>query len=152
MEQVLDRPKSYRKVTGSRLKGKAFVAKALLDSGYTQRSTAEITGISQTSVQALSHQNIVPQSQVEPIVRSLRNRSALLANSALIGITDEKLREASALECAKVFDLAMKNAGLAPPSITESYSYSVSKYLTTNEAVKVSQDATLSTAKIVEGK
>ena len=37
-------------------------------------------------------------------------------------------------ECAKVFDLAMKNAGLAPPSVTESYSVSVSNYVKTNSA------------------
>ena len=86
-------------------------------------------GISREAVRAISHRDIVPASQVEPIVRSLRNRSALLANSSLLSITDEKLKDASALECAKVFDLAMKNAGLAPPSVTESYSVSVSQYV-----------------------
>ena len=54
---------------------------------------------------------------------------AMLADFAINGIDEQKIKDASALECMKVADLAMKNAGLAPPSVTESYSFSVSKYV-----------------------
>ena len=61
----------------------------------------------------------------------------MLADFAINGIDQAKIDAASALECMKVADLAMKNAGLAPPSVTESYSFSVSKYLTNQEAPSV---------------
>ena len=130
MDAILETPtRKPSRITGERLGRKAVLVKALVASGESQASTSRITGISREAVRAISHRDIVPQSQVEPIVRSLRNRSALLAHSALLSITQEKLDAAGALECTKVYDLAMKNAGLAPPSVTESYSFSVSKYV-----------------------
>lgn len=153
MNTVLEQPTKKTRITGERMKGKAVFAQALLDAGESKASASRIAGISRTSVHALSHRNILPASQVDPIVRSLRNRSALLAHTALNSISDLKLEEASALECAKVFDLAMKNAGLAPPSVTESYSFSVSKYVnSTGSASEKNVQETCQILKTTEGK
>ena len=78
---------------------------------------------------------------------------AMLADFAINGIDEKKIQDASALECMKVADLAMKNAGLAPPSVTESYSFSVSKYVnSTGSAPSEITPKTCTILKTDEGK
>jgi len=130
VDAVLERPTVSRRTgPGSRIGARAAIARAVLDDGGTIRKAAETAGISVQTAFTIKHQDIVPQAQVEPIKRILRDRMAIAANEALDHITHLKLTKASALECMKVADLAMKNAGLAPPSVTESYSASVVQYV-----------------------
>ena len=124
MNAVLEQP-----VTRAKNRGKKLAAEALLAQGYSKSKVAELSGLSRPTVRQIANQNLVPSSHIEPIKRALRDRMALVADLAINGISQDKLTEASALECMKVADLAMKNAGLAPPSITENYSFSVSKYV-----------------------
>lgn len=130
VEATLERPTPSRRTgPGSRIGAKAAIARAVLEDGGSIRKAAETAGISVQTAFTIKHQDIVPRADVEPIKRILRDRMVLAASDALDHITHGKLTKASALECMKVADLAMKNAGLAPPSVTESYSFSVSKYV-----------------------
>lgn len=126
---VVSQPSPRTKRPGSRIGPKALLADALLSQGYSRRKIAELVGISPTTVQGLSRGNLVPQAHADAIKRGIRDKCAILADGMLDHVTVEKMQEASVGELTKSARHLIEMAGLAPPSIVESFHLSVQKYV-----------------------
>jgi len=130
VSQPVATPKRSRKAQASL--SQHVLAKAMLDSGYTYRSTAKQLGIGQQNVAKYKKQalpDLASTEHVEKIKKGLRNRFALIADQALNGLSVEKIGESSAKDLIYIAAKATEMAGLAPPSIVENYSRSISEYI-----------------------
>lgn len=108
---------------------KAEVAQALLSQGFSGRKITETLSTSRAMLKLLSHQKVASSARAEKVKRGLRDRWALLADSTLTGITKNKIQESSAKELAYIAAKATEMAGLAPPSIVESYHQSLNAFV-----------------------
>src|SRR3990167_7811339 len=123
------KPQKQYKSTGHRLGPKGLAATALLAVGYDDKKTAQAVGINPRSVAALRKRKVQPGSDVDAVRRGIRDQMVMIADLAAGRITTEKLDESSALECMRIADMAIRNAGLAPPSVIETYTLGVHKYI-----------------------
>ena len=127
MDETAERPVRRRKTRTN--PAKADLAKAMLASGYTYRSTAKTLGLSQPTLARYRKQDLADPAHAESIKKGLRNRFAIIADKSLSCMDDSKLADASAKDLMYIAAKATEMAGLAPPSIVENYSRSISEYI-----------------------
>jgi predicted transcriptional regulator len=128
-QSELTRPSSNNP-KGKRLSAhKALVAVALREQGLSTRTAGKIAGVSPTSVSKYARHKLLPPGQVDAIKRGLQDRFAVLSNRALDEITDDKLKESSAVELTRVARDAAQMVGIAPPNAQELYLTSIQKYI-----------------------
>lgn len=101
----------------------------MLQAGLSYEKVTQVTGLSTPTIAKIKKQGLASSDQAERIKKNLRNRWALLADRSLDGLTDDKLAEASAKDLAYIAHKATEMAGLAPPSVTETYITSMQSFL-----------------------
>ena len=126
-------PPQLRNPKGKRLSAHtALIAVSLREQGASTRKAGKIAGCSPSSVSKYARKKLVPPAHVEAVKRRLRDRFVLLSDRALETISDDKLKESTAVELTRVARDAAQMGGLAPPNVHEVYMASISKYIITS--------------------